>query len=451
MDETVRRAVARYHDLLSEAVARESSEWLADRLARRGLVFGGRPLCTVVRPRFLSAAQHALFTGRVALLLRAFATAHRAALADPAFRAQFGLAEWEEELVREEDGLPTASPVGRFDTFVQPGGGFQVTEYNAETPAGAGYVDVLAELFLALPAMRAFAREWRLRPLPARPGVANALLDTYMAWRGRREVPTIGILDWREVPTYSEFLVFADYFHSLGIPCVVADPRECEFDGGRLVARGVPVDLVYKRVLVQELVTRGGMDHPVVRAVRRRAVLMLNPFRCKILHKKASLAVLTDERNAHLFGAAEREAIAAHVPWTRRVEDRWTEHRGRRVDLVPYLLAHRERFVLKPNDDYGGAGIVLGWEVDAGAWEQGVALALASPYVAQERMALPTEPYPAIREGALALDDRIVDTSPYCCHGAYMEGCLTRISTASLVNVTAGGGSTVPTFVVEER
>jgi hypothetical protein len=32
-----------------------------------------------------------------------------------------------------------------------------------------------------------------------------------------------------------------------------------------------------------------------------------------------------------------------------------------------------------------------------------------------------------------------------------MDGCLTRISTEALLNVTAGGGSTVPTFVVEER
>jgi hypothetical protein len=32
-----------------------------------------------------------------------------------------------------------------------------------------------------------------------------------------------------------------------------------------------------------------------------------------------------------------------------------------------------------------------------------------------------------------------------------MCGCLTRLSTASLLNVTAGGGSTVPTFVVDKR
>ena len=60
----------------------------------------------------------------------------------------------------------------------------------------------------------------------------------------------------------------------------------------------------------------------MVRAVRDGAVTMANPFRCKVLHKKASFAVLSDERNAGLFTADERALIAAHIPWTRVVEDR---------------------------------------------------------------------------------------------------------------------------------
>jgi hypothetical protein len=45
----------------------------------------------------------------------------------------------------------------------------------------------------------------------------------------------------------------------------------------------------------------------------------------------------------------------------------------------------------------------------------------------------------------------MLDTAPFVVHGEYMEGQLTRLSTAALLNVTAGGGSTVPTFIVEKR
>ena len=45
----------------------------------------------------------------------------------------------------------------------------------------------------------------------------------------------------------------------------------------------------------------------------------------------------------------------------------------------------------------------------------------------------------------------MLDTAPFVAHGEYADGCLTRLSTAALLNVTHGGGSTVPTFVVERR
>ena len=47
--------------------------------------------------------------------------------------------------------------------------------------------------------------------------------------------------------------------------------------------------------------------------------------------------------------------------------------------------------------------------------------------------------------------DRILDTAPFVWYGAYMDSCLTRLSTEALVNVTAGGGTTVPTFLVDKR
>jgi uncharacterized circularly permuted ATP-grasp superfamily protein len=258
-------------------------------------------------------------------------------------------------------------------------------------------------------------------------------------------------VDWPEVPTRSEFVLFQEYFTAVGMEAVIADPRELELRGGRLYGPGGRVDLVYKRVLLAELVERCGTETPLLQAVAARAVCMVNPPRCKVLHKKASLAVLSDERNASLFSAEERAGIEAHIPWTRVMEERRTEHAGSAVDLVPFVLAQRERMVLKPNDDYGGAGIVLGWTVDPTTWGRAVADALASPYIVQERVDIPSEPYPSLVDGRPVFAERMMDTAPFVCHGEYAEGCLTRLSTAALLNVTAGGGSTVPTFVVEPR
>jgi len=299
--------------------------------------------------------------------------------------------------------------------------------------------------------MREYLRQYEVRPLPARHSVMHALLDAYQQWAGHREKPRIAILDWREVPSYSEFVLFAEYFRSQGIECIIADPREVEYRDGKLVAGDFHITLIYKRVLISELVERGGLDHPVIRAVRDGAVCMVNPFRCKILHKKASLAVLSDERNAALFNMEELAAIDAHIPWTYRVEERLARYRSQSIDLIPYIFEHREHFVLKPNDEYGGKGIVLGWEADAATWGQAIQTALQEPYIVQERVAIPSEVYPSMIDGRIALHERMLDTNPLIFYGGYMDGCLSRLSQEALLNVTAGTGSAVATFVVEKR
>lgn len=450
---SLRGAIDDYHENLTDELGAESQAQLETLQRSRNLYFGDRPLCTVLRPRFLTAAQYRFLQERSGLLLGAFATAHRAALVDRSFRRQFGLLEWEDELIAADPLRENPSPVSRLDAFFDTDGKtLHFTEYNAETPAGPAYTDALAELFLALPVMRPFLERHELRALAVRPMTLHALIRTFVKWRGRSERPRIAIVDWwREVPTYAEFQLFERYFKDNGFECVIADPREIEYRDGRLMAGDFHITLIYKRVLISELIERCGMDHAIVRAVKDRAVCMADSFACKILHKKASLAVLSDERNANLFDAKERKTIAAHIPWTRVVEERKTKLEKKTIDLVAHIAANRDQFVLKPNDEYGGKGIVLGWEVDEQQWHRAVRDALSAPTIVQKRITLPREAYPSMVDGRVVIADRMLDTAPYAFDGSVVDGCLTRLSTAMLLNVSAGGGSTVPTFVVEPR
>jgi uncharacterized circularly permuted ATP-grasp superfamily protein len=446
-------AIAHYHELLGRNSLAADSQDQLDRLTRlRQLYFGERPVCTVLRPRFLTASQFRFLQTRVQAMLPAFQRIYDVAMRDAAFRKQFGLLDWEEEWLAIEPGFDNPSPTARFDSFFVSEAELKFTEYNAETPAGTAYHDVLSEMFYSLPVVQEFQRRYQLRPLPARPAVLQALLETYRQFRlGNRERPNVAILDWKEVPTYSEFRLYDDYFRWNGLESRIVDPRDVEYRNGKLMAGDYRIDLIYKRVLISELYECGGNQHPVVRALRDRAVCMVNGLRCKILYKKASFAVLSDEANTHLFTPEQQKLIAEHIPWTRRVVERKTTFHGHPIDMIPYISANRGNFVLKPNDDYGGKGIVLGWTVDDGAWAMAVQKALAEPYIVQEKVNLPREVFPSFEDGKLHLIDRMLDTNPFVGPCATMDGCLTRISTEALLNVTAGGGSTVPTFVIEER
>src|SRR5438067_2339964 len=302
-----------YHDLLTDEVAHESYAMLEEQLKRGGLIFADRRLCTVLRPRFVTPTQYAQMQRRIETLLRAFTAAYRAGIADAPLRAQFRLAEWEERMLAYDPGFAEPSPRSRLDTFViDETGEMALTEYNAETPAGAGFNDALADAFSDIRVMREFTRRYDVRPVAARHGVLHTLLD---AWRqfsgstsGSVRSPSIAIVDWPDVPTRNEFVLFQRYFEERGCSATIVEPALMDYRNGRLYADGRAIDLIYKRVLLHELIDRGGLDQPMVRAVRDRAVCMVNPFRCKILHKKASLAVLSDERNARLFGSDEAAA-----------------------------------------------------------------------------------------------------------------------------------------------
>ncbi len=458
-----------YLDLLNDHRAAQMQGLMDRHQAQHGLFFGDRAMCMVLRPRFLTIPQYHFLQQRVKLLLGAFDKIQSAALADKTFRQQFALSPQEEELALLDPGFHPF-PTSRFDSFYVSDQELRFTEYNSETPAGAAYNYALSLMFLGLPTFQEFQRQYQVYPFTTHYGVLSTLLAAYAQWSGTRDLPRIAILDWKDVPTYSEFILYQNLFHHQGIDAVITDPREVSYQNNKLCTPdGKPIDLIYKRVLISELIERGGMEHPVIRAVRAGHVCMINPFRCKILYKKASFAVLSDERNAHLFTAQEKSAIDEHIPWTRVVAQRTAQPPGVRsacppivrdmaqraggntIDLIPFLNTNKDALVLKPNDDYGGKGIVLGWTVDQSTWEKSVQHALTTPYIAQERVNLPKEPFPYLQNGKLQISDIMMDTNPFVCHGQYMDGCLTRISSADLLNVTAGTGSTVPSFLVEKR
>lgn len=461
--------IAAYMNTLTPQLAVDSQAELDRIQTHQGLRFGTRPVCTVLRPRFVSLADYRWLGSRISVLMSAFAKAEAHALKNAEFRKMFALTGEEEELALLDPGFQSY-PTSRLDAFWVSRDELRFTEYNSETPAGAAYNYALSSILLSLPCMDEFQRKYHVSPLATHQGVINSLLKAYAQWSKMKELPRIAILDWKEVPTYSEFLLYQGHFHARGIDAVIADPREVTYSGGKLrTADGKPIDMIYKRVLISELLERGGINHPVVQAVRKGDVCMINPFRCKILYKKASLAALSDENSQSLFSKDEQQAIAEHIPWTRMVTDRKAtplpvhkqspritqelakKHQGSVIDLVPHIIANKDAYVLKPNDDYGGKGIFLGWTVTQQEWEAAVQTALKSPYIVQERVHLPKEPFPRVVDGQLHVGECMMDTAPFVSMGEHMEGTLCRISTVDLLNVTAGGGSTVPTFIAEPR
>lgn len=442
-----------WNSLLRPDVEKTEAYWLdlAQRMREARLVFGDRLSCPFLRPLFMSVADEGRQRRACEVLAIIGERMARQAATDPALLDALGLSDAERRLVDIDPGYDRASTSSRVDTFLLPDS-LKFAEYNAESPAGLGYTERLAALFDALPLMDRFRAHFDVWTYPLMDTMLEALLASYRDWGGTANPPRVLITDFHGVPTWSEFEILAAHFTEHGVPTVIADPRELEIVGDRLVAQGAPVDLVYRRLLVNDVIDRPDDVRVLVEACRRKLVCMANTFRCKVPHRKSFFALLTDERHAARFSEDERAMIAAHVPWTRVVEARRTRTPdGGEFDLLEYVRTAREELVLKPSDDFGGHGVTLGWETPEGRWQDTLDAALAAApggWVVQQRIPVSREVFPIVEHDPHRIVERemLVDCAPYLFRGK-VSGFLTRLSATGLANVTSGGGQ-VPVFRV---
>jgi len=447
------RAVDHYHELLKdEELAQQSLALLDEGLERAKLIFGGRRLSPYLRPHFVTEEDFGHVVSVCETVWSAIEKVKDAAVGNAALLDELGLTPTERELVKIDPGYRAVSPTARLDSFLTDDA-YSFVELNGESPAGIAYADAAFDIFAGLPVMKRFAETYRVHRFAGSPLMLKVLLDCHQEFLGRKpdRPPQIAIVDLKGMPTQKEFELFREYFEGQGYPSVIASPDELEFRNGRLRARDFEIDIVYKRLLVNEYLPIMREQPALLEAYRARAVCMVNSFRSKLIHKKALFAVLTSSAYASLFNHNELEAITGHVPWTRRVRPGRSDYYGDQIDLLEFISERRHQLVLKPNDDYGGHGIYIGWNTDEIGWDEAIHNALGNgDYLVQERVPTAREVFPALAPDAgLTFAEQLVDLDPLLFNGK-VGAAFTRLSSNELANVTAGGGM-VPTFVISER
>jgi len=435
------KAIAEYHQLLSADTGLSSGVFDQLRATMRSklLVYGERPIGVALRPHLLERKQFELLTRRAELVASALEKVAAAAVESPALMDELGLTALEAKLALIDPGFSYSAITSRMDGFVH-GNQIKFVEYNAENPSSLSDQEGLNRLLFALQEMSTFAQRYRLRQFSPVEKLLETLLATYREWGGT-DIPRIAIIDWHDVPTANEFVLLRDHFIMHGIDTIICSPHALEYAGGKLRCGDFPIDLVYKRIIIHELLEHYDERHPLVQAYVHCDVCLVNPFRCKIMHKKASFELLTDEARQNWFTPEERKAIHHSVPWTRRLCDRCTTYHQDKVELLDFVRQNRARLVIKPNDDYGGRGVHLGFRLSESEWEQAIDSSLEEDCVVQEAVDLRAEEFPIFSEKQWKLQPMFVDTNPFLFRGKVC-GAMVRLSSSPVVNVTSGGGET---------
>jgi uncharacterized circularly permuted ATP-grasp superfamily protein len=441
-------AISFYNTILEKTDLKEFAQSLQADLREKKVLFGDRLLCPFLRPNFVGREQLNLLASAVRGVVGAMNVLAPRLVEEPELQDFLGMTEQERMLCAVDPGYSDMSVTSRLDSFLL-GGKVRFVEYNAEVPAGIGYNDKMSDAFMATDVMKEFNKFYPSSPLYTCDALLNALIDTYRRWGGKDD-PVIGIVDYDNLPTVPEFEILQEFFSSRGYKTVVSDPRKLSIRNDELYAGDQKINLVYRRLLTNEFLEKFDENKSVFDAYKAGTICAVNTFRSKYLHKKAIFALITDPKYQDGMTEEQLFSVYTYVPWTRKVEDnKTTDPEGHPIELLYFIRQNRRDLVMKPNDEYGGKGIFVGWELDDREWDNAIQTALSAHYLVQTRVEVARDSYPSWNqdEKAIQWGEYTVDLDPFVFFGE-IEGLLTRLSATALCNVTAGGGG-VPTFVLE--
>ncbi|MCX4745017.1 hypothetical protein OG455_05670 [Kitasatospora sp. NBC_01287] len=322
--------------------------------------------------------------------------------------------------------------------------GFKMLECNMGSALGGMDNGVMAQALLEHPVLRDFAAEHRLGFVDSTEvQVHNTVTECGFTLADH---PVVALADWpssyETLAPYNKLL--CERWGSYGLEAHACHIGELEVRDGRVRLAGRPIDIVVRTFLIEDLLESPeapALMDPVLDAAEAGLVKIFTPMATEAFASKGALAMLSDERNRHLFTAEELESLDRLLPWTRMVRaGQVTLEDGERVELLDHALAHQESLALKPTLLHGGQGIVLGWDerVSADAWREQIAAAVDGPYLLQRRAVPVTEYFPD-EQGELVpwLVAWGVFTGVNGYGGAYARG-LPMDSASGIVNTAAG-------------
>ena len=430
----------KFKEILSRMDSKEAIREIEDMneylFSRRALA-KGKVLPTFIKPYFLTPAMTREFSRIVGVVLRCQEKLIGLYYDSPEYRPLFELTPTEVPLVEIGGQKYQHIYFSRMDSIMPVDEDFKFLEFNCDSPGGAYYSDIQWDALNRLSVYKKLGAEYRFIHEPYRPRVLDALLA---AWKnaGRSGKPKIAVMGDPNVTNVEEFRLFAEYFREEGYESIFTDPWSCEFDGENLRKGDQIINLIYRRGILADYSKHLEDSGPVIEAYRNNKVIFANPFSAKLGDNKNLLEIMTDEKMEWLFTSEERSVLKKHLPWTRIVKERKTTHQGRTVDLIDYIRRNRRLFVIKPNAEYGGKGVVIGREAEMPVWEAAIEHALKSPCVVQEYVRIPEIEYPVVRDGQLAWELKKVNVNFFTFNGQFGGG-FCRTSDSSIINISAGG------------
>ncbi len=426
-------------------------KWAAEQLssinaycAAKGALYDGAPIPVPIKPHFISPSQRKLLqTGlsRIHAALEKFVTLW---LEDESLQQDWGVTDEELALYKADPGYSHAIQVARFDAFLHDMD-LKFLEFNCDSPGGTGYADTIHSAFLDFFDRTGMTEAYNVSNRNRLLHLGETLRECYTEWRhdkpDRPESPYVIVSDWRDVGTIPDIEITIRHLRDTGLDADFADPRDLVEKEDGLYFNDRRVDLIYKRVIVKELVSEPEAK-PMAEAYKAGKVCMANSPRSVIVGNKKILAAIRRPEIMAQLSQLQRDAVRRFVPWTEILRDDKVEFHGFQVNLRDFVLDNRDLLVLKAAQSYGGKDVFLGFETTEEQWRDLVDQHIGgNAWIVQELVKIPKELFPEVEGDNVQMRLLNVNINPLAFGGKY-AGSYSRLSVKNVINVSYGGGMT---------
>ncbi|MDQ7822466.1 MAG: glutathionylspermidine synthase family protein [Candidatus Eremiobacteraeota bacterium] len=426
--------------------ALEARRDFQERVIKKRCIHGEEPFNLTLMPLFLKEKSHGLLRDTTEQADRLIDKVVKLYFKDPYVHDYFPYWNIPKEWIDADPLYPKPTVINRHD-ILYDGKKLKFIEFNTDNPGGIGWTDLYEELFREHPLYMKLIKEYEVNKERAIvKGLMDAILECYHAMNFS-EPPRVALVNFRGLAgNYPESEIVRDFFTEHGIEATITDARDFELKEGRLFAGSIKYPIIM-RALRAEFYMRYPRDlRDFIKGVTGGAACVINSFRALIGSHKTIHSFLSNPLNSHYFSDNEVKFIKKYIPWTRRLDETVTlSVEGDEVILRSYMLANREKLVIKPSSGAGGYNVMVGKSTPELKWKETVEEYQGDPsWIVQEYMAIPEIKVPVIKKNKIVIESKFFNLSPYCIGGKYV-GVLGRVSAKDVINISAGGGI-IPVF-----
>ena len=346
--------------------------------------YQGEVIPFLYQPFFFSQAEEDLFkriTNQLSSILEKVITKY---LTDAEFRDYFNFSSRLEELILVEPGYENDFPLARFDIFYYGQQNLKFCELNADGSSGMVKSNILDAHFKDAKAVNELKNKYKIEHWDMIDSWLETMFASYREFSGSERQPNIAIMDFDNYGMIGEFKYFKELLAERGYQVQIVDPRKVEYKDDALYSDDFKIDLIYRRAVTRDL-----MDHyeeldDLWQAYQDHAVCLVGPIRSQIIHNKIIFAILHDQEQVSFLSEEEEQFIAEYIPYTELID---TDNEEKLTEII----ARQEELVLKPLDDYGANGVMIGVDVKKEEWAKEVKRIWEEEeeYLIQEFCALP--------------------------------------------------------------